>query len=87
MERIKAALHVHDKTEVPGDGAVGNMQNPSEPTGPTSTELWEAGNADAKHHHSHKGDTVAAAATESSSKVGFGTCTMLDCEPRSLRNT
>jgi hypothetical protein len=66
MEKIKAALHIHDKTEVPGDGLVGNMQNPSSDTGPTSTELWGDGNASSKHHHSHTGDTVAAAAAESS---------------------
>lgn len=71
MEKIKAALHIHDKTEVPGDGAVGNMQNPgSVESGPTSEELWGAGNADTKHHHSHKGDTVAAAAAAESSRVG-----------------
>lgn len=71
MEKIKAALHIHDKTEVPGDGAIGNMQNPSSSdAGPTSEELWGAGNAGNKHHHSHKGDTVAAAAAESSN-VGF----------------
>jgi hypothetical protein len=70
MEKIKAALHIHDKTEVPGDGAVGNMQNPSSSDeGPTSEELWGSGNADTKHHHSHKGDTLAAAA--GTPKVGF----------------
>jgi hypothetical protein len=77
MEKIKAALHIHDKTEVPGDGAIGNMQNPSsEPQGPTSTELWGSGNAGAIHHHDHKGDTVAAAAKEAS-KVGLLFCKRL----------
>ena len=73
MEKIKAALHIHDKTEVPGDGAVGNMQNPSSSDGgPTSEELWGSGNADTKHHHSHKSDTLAAAAAAPGpSKVGF----------------
>ena len=65
MEKIKAALHIHDKTPVPGDGAVGYMQNPSssDQQGPTATELWGSGNADIIHHK--KGDTVAAAAAES----------------------
>jgi hypothetical protein len=72
MEKIKEALHIHDKTAVPGDGAVGNMQNPgSSEAGPTAEELWRTGNAETKHHQSHKGDTVAAAAAESS-KVGLG---------------
>lgn len=71
MEKIKAALHIRDKTAVPGDGAVGNMQNPGSEAGPTSEELWGAGNAETKHHLSHKGDTVAAAAAESS-KASLG---------------
>jgi len=73
MEKIKAALHIHDKTEVPGDGAVGNMQNPSSSdAGPTSEELWASGNADTKHHQSHKADTLAAAAAAArTSKVGL----------------
>lgn len=75
MEKIKAALHIHDKTEVPGDGAIGNMQNPSssEPQGPTSTELWGSGNAGTIHHHDHKSNVVAAVA-QGSSKVGQPLC-------------
>ena len=81
MEKIKAALHIHDKTQVPGDGAVGNMQNPSSPnSGPTAKDLWGSGNADTKHHLSHKGDTVAAAAAESSSKAKVRSRTSLEWE-------
>lgn len=71
MEKIKAALHIHDKEQVPGDGAIGNMQNPSSSgqSGPTATELWGAGNAETLHQHNKNADTVAAAAREGT-KVG-----------------
>ena len=74
MEKIKAALHIHDKEPVPGDGAVGNMQNPSSSgqSGPTATELWGAGNAETLHHHNKNADTVAAAA-RGDTKVGDST--------------
>jgi len=78
MEKIKAALHIHDKTPVPNDGAVGNMQNPSssEQNEPTATELWGAGNKDSIHHHDRKADTVAAAAPKASSTArGTGSTT------------
>lgn len=72
MEKIKAALHIHDKTQVPNDGAVGNIQNPSasDPNGPTAAELWGAGNKDTVYHPNRKADTVAAAAAEAA-KVGY----------------
>ena len=69
MEKIKAALHIHDKTDIPNDGAIGNMQNPSssDDSGPTATELWGSGNAESIHHHNRK-DDAAATSTASGQK-------------------
>ena len=78
MEKIKAALHIHDKTPVPGDGALGNMQNPgsSDQQGPTSTELWGSGNAEIAHQK--KGDSVgAAAAALEGGRVGHDSITCI----------
>ena len=72
MEKIKAALHIHDKTPIPNDGAVGNMQNPSssDPNEPTAAELWGTGNAGSVYRANRKADTIAAAAAEGV-KVGL----------------